>query len=253
VPFCSFRPIDECATECGATSLKGIDISNMQLGPKRCARCEWKHSTRGRFSVRSNFDVADPHSPTCGVNGVSTEEGIWWGVPWEKCCYPDVCFPEQCRGCCIDEDEYRYEGYFGSQDPVAPRNHGPNGYVPPTRHPAGDRVGVNEAWRHVDTQAGVDRLGQGPPEAGRGGCDCCGQPGCGCQAACPGDQPPRPQDTRPAEHDDGPDAGPCTLEAKLVDDCVGPLTARRKTDEECKGYIDLFDECLEKHAAYFGH
>merc|ERR550537_93455 len=81
VPFCQYRKTSQCNTECGATWLKGTDLNSMQLGPKRCARCKWMHSTRSQFTQRRvGHDVADPDSPTCGPDGFSVEEGIYWGA-----------------------------------------------------------------------------------------------------------------------------------------------------------------------------
>lgn len=224
VPFCSYRKSDECESECGVVSLDGVGISNMELGPKRCARCEWVHSTKNEFSLkRPSLDEADPNSGTCGPGGFSLEEGIFWGSAKEKCCYPDICFPEAMP--CVDEDEYRYGAYFGETAPGSTRNHGPDGYVPPTRHRAGGHVGVNNAWRHVDTQAGVDAVHE-PLEP-----------------IYPMDPPPRPrpipmegQHTQPTHQMDRP----CAFEAGLLDSCLAT-----KPVDECRGYLEILRRCQQ--------
>jgi len=232
VPFCTYSKPQQCETACGAVSLDGIDIRNMELGPKRCARCEWVRSKKSSVR-RTSVDVADPDSITCGVhsqmpgavNGFSVETITSWGVTEEKCCYADICFPDQEPGTCIDEDDYRYGAYFGEEGPASTTNHGPDGYLPPTFHRAGGHVGVNNAWRHVDTQAGVDAVRDARSrreEHLR-------------EPLFPMD-PPTPSGMR-----DLTPVNPrgCDFEKGLLDSCL-----QMKPASECKGYLELLRNCL---------
>lgn len=234
-PFCTYRKTDKCESECGATELDGININLMQLGPKRCARCKWVDSKKRTLDRHRPTNEAVESFMTCGPDGVSVEEGIYWGNLMEKCCYSDVCYPEAMP--CADPEEYRYEAYFGSQDPSSLTNHGPDGYVPPTRHFAGERVGVNQAWRHVDRRAGRDRLLEPLPM------DEPADPRPLHPPAPPAGympmDPPMPPRAPPRDSAD-PFAG-CALEHKLVNDCVSS-----KPPEQCQGHLELLRKCMQR-------